>query len=96
MVVNPHDSKPRLGVRISPSLSRVHATVSLAERVWLEDTGKVEGTTEASEAFRGTVWTTEELYDGALILKRRFVFESGAFGVFIGLVIVLHRDFENW
>ena len=76
-----------LGVRISPTLSRVHATVSLAERIWLEDTGKVEGTTDASEAFRRTGRPTEELYDEALNLKRRFVFGGGVFGAFIGLVI---------
>ncbi len=76
-----------LGVRISPSLSRVHATVSLAERVWLEDTGKVEGVTDASEAFRGTGRPTEELYDEALNLKKWFVLGGGLFGAFIGLVI---------
>ena len=76
-----------LGVRISPSLSRVHATVSLAERVWLENTSEVEGTTDASEAFRRTGRPTEELYDEALNLKRRFVFGGGLFGAFIGLVI---------
>jgi len=76
-----------LGVRISPSLSRVHATVSLAERILLEDTGEVDGTTDASEAFRKTGRPTEELYDEVLTLKRQFVFWGGAFGAFIGLVI---------
>jgi len=78
-----------LGVRISAPLSRIHATVSLAERVWQEDTGEVEGTTDASEAFRGTGRPTKELYDEALTLKRRFAFGGGAFGAFIGLVVGL-------
>lgn len=76
-----------VGVRISAPFSRVHATVSLAERVWLEDTGEVEGVTDASEAFRGTGRPTEELYDEALNLKRQFAFGGGLFGAFIGLVI---------
>lgn len=75
------------GVRISTPLSRVHATVSLAERVWLEDTDQVEGTTDASEAFRRTGRPTQELYSEALNLKRQFVLGSGVFGAFIGLVI---------
>jgi ferredoxin len=76
-----------LGVRISTPLSCVHATVSLAERVWLEDTGKVEGTTDASDAFRKTGRPTEELYSETLNLKKKFVLGSGLFGAFIGLVI---------
>jgi len=76
-----------LGVRISTPLSRVHATVSLAERVWLENTGKVEGTTEPSEAFRKTGRPTEELYSDALNLKRKFVLGGGLFGAFVGVVI---------
>ncbi len=76
-----------LGVRISPFFSRVNTTVSLAERIWLEDAGKVEETIEASDAFRGTGRPTEELYDEALNLKKQFAFGGGAFGGFIGLVI---------
>jgi len=76
-----------IGIRISAPFSRVHATVSLAERLWLEDTGKVEGFTDASEAFRGTGRPTGELYDEALELKNRFAFGGGLFGAFIGLVI---------
>ena len=76
-----------LGVHISTPLSRVHATVSLAERIWMEDTGKLEGTTDASEAFRKTGRPTQELYGEALNLKKTFVLGGGVFGAFIGLVI---------
>jgi NosR/NirI family nitrous oxide reductase transcriptional regulator len=76
-----------LGVRISTPLSRVHATVSLAERVWLEDTGKVEGTTDASDAFRKTGRPTEELYTEALNLKGKFALGGGLFGAFVGVAI---------
>jgi polyferredoxin len=76
-----------IGTRLGTSLSRVDATVSLAERIWLEDTGKVEGTTDASDAFRGTGQSTEELYAEALDLKNKFVFGGTIFGGFIGLVI---------
>lgn len=76
-----------MGIRIGAPLSRVNATVSLAQRVWLEDTGKVEESTEASDAFRRTGRPTEELYREALDLHRQFAIGSGIFGAFLGSVI---------
>ena len=82
-----------LGVRVSPTLSRVNATVGLAERIWLEDRASVEGITEASEAFRATGRPTNALYAEALNLKKQFLFGGGVFGAFIGLVVGLKLIF---
>ena len=76
-----------IGFRIGTPLSRVNATVSLAHRVWLEDTGKVKETIEASDAFRRTGRPTEELYQEALNLDRQFAIGSGIFGAFLGFVV---------
>ena len=76
-----------LGVRMGAPLSRVNATVRLAERVWLEDTGAVEKTTEASDAFRRTGRQAVELYKETLELNRKFAIGGGMLGAFVGLVI---------
>ena len=43
-----------LGRQLEAPLAGVHPTVQLAERMWLESRGLVEGTTDASEAFRNS------------------------------------------
>jgi ferredoxin len=75
------------GVSISDSLSRIHPRVSLAERVWMEDAGAVEGSTEASDAFRKTGQPTQELYQEASAINRQFTIGSGILGAFLGLAI---------
>ena len=76
-----------IGIYAGPSLSRVNARVSLAERIWLEDAGEVKDTTEPSDAFRRTGQPTEELYEEALSLRGEFVIGGGILGAFLGLVI---------
>ena len=76
-----------IGVRVSPALSRVNPTVRLAERVWLEDTGRVEGADLASQAFRAGGRPSAELYEQALSFKKPFAVGGGVFGAFIGLAI---------
>jgi len=75
--------------RLSGPFSRVHSTARLAERVWLEDTGKVEGTTDATTAFRNSTKAPQELYDEALALERRFAWGGWALGGWIGAVVGL-------
>ena len=70
-------------------MSRMHPTVRLAERIHLEDAGKVEDTTDASLAFRATGKETEALYEEALNLRANFGLGGWFFGGFIGLVIGL-------
>ncbi len=77
------------GSSLNAVTSRSHATVRLAERIFLEDAGQVEGTTDASSALRATGKETKELYDEALAIQSRFRLGGWIFGGFIGLVIGL-------
>lgn len=78
-----------LGVRMSPSFARSNATVRVAERVWMEETGKARGTTEASDAFHHTGQPSKKLYEEALQIRSRFRMAGGLFGVWMGLVLGL-------
>ena len=69
--------------------SRMHPTVRLAERIYLEDTGEVEDTTDASLAFRATGKETEVLYEEALNIRAQFNLGGWFAGGFLGLVIGL-------
>jgi NAD-dependent dihydropyrimidine dehydrogenase PreA subunit len=77
------------GAGLKAVTSRVHATVRLAERIYLEDTGKVEGTTDASSAFRATGKEVKELYDEAFAIIDEFALGGWLLGGFVGLVIGL-------
>ena len=55
-----------LGRQLETPLGRVHPTIRLAERVRLEQTGRVQGTTDSSDAFRNTGRSAEDLYREAL------------------------------
>ncbi len=78
-----------LGSLLSPVTARAHATVRLAERVQLENEGKVQGTTDASDAFRATGRTTSDLYAEAKDIRADFRFGGWFAGGFIGLIIAL-------
>jgi len=77
------------GSKLKTVASRMHPSVRLAERVRLEETGKVEGTTDASDAFRATGTETADLYESASNIRARFGLGCLIFGGFIGLVIGL-------
>ncbi|HUW17935.1 MAG TPA: 4Fe-4S binding protein [Sedimentisphaerales bacterium] len=79
----------RLGAGLKAVTGRAHATVRLAERVYLEEEGKVEGTTDASSAFRATGKEVKDLYDEASALIDRFGMGGWFFGGFVGLVVGL-------
>ena len=76
-----------IGIRSGKPLSQVNTRVQLAQRVWMEDNGMVEGTTEQSDAFKKTGKPKEELYQEAVRINRKFTIGSGILGGFIGLVI---------
>ena len=76
-----------LGRQLEAPLARLHPTVRLAERVRLEQTGRVEGTTDASDAFRNTGRPADDLYREAIALSGRFRTAGGWFGAWVGLVI---------
>jgi NAD-dependent dihydropyrimidine dehydrogenase PreA subunit len=75
------------GVSAGTPLSHVNSRVRLAERVWMEDTGKVTDTTEPSDAFRGTARPKDELYAEVVRINGKFAVGGGVFGGFVGLVI---------
>ena len=77
------------GSRLKNVTARMHATVRLAERVYLEDTGKAEGTTDASLAFRATGTQPAQLYAEASAIRAKFTLGGWLFGGFVGLVVGL-------
>jgi len=69
--------------------SRMHSTVRLAERIYLEQAGKVKDTTDASLAFRATGEEVEKLYDRASHIRDKFWLGGWLLGGYMGLVIGL-------
>ncbi len=78
-----------LGYRASGVLARVHPTVTLAERVALEQQGYAQGTTLASEAFYITGQPNETLYAAAAALRARFAPGTAVLGAWVALVLGL-------
>lgn len=85
----------------SPVLAQVHPRVRLAQRVWLEEQGLVEGKTEESEAFDALGLPSVDLYREAAAIRSEFDTGSWVLGAWIGLVFGLrmitlsarrHRD----
>ncbi len=77
------------GSGIKAVTSRAHETVRLAERIYLEETGEVDETTDASAAFRATGKPISELYEEASNIRAEFGLGGWIFGGFVGLVIGL-------
>ena len=75
------------GHSLKGPLARMHPSVRAAERVYLEETGQVEGATDVSDAFRATGRPAEELYAEAAQLRERFALGGALLGGFLGLVI---------
>ena len=71
------------------AMSRVHPTVRLADRVYLEESGQAKDTTDASAAFRGTGRSVEELYAETASIQSAMGRGSWILGGFLGLVIGL-------
>jgi NosR/NirI family nitrous oxide reductase transcriptional regulator len=67
-------------------MSRMHSTVRLAERIYLEQAGQAEGTTDASSAFRATGRELKELYAEAAGIQAHFALGGWMLGGFVGLV----------
>ncbi|MHC4914938.1 MAG: 4Fe-4S binding protein [Planctomycetota bacterium] len=78
-----------LGAWLSPTLSRAHPTVSLAEQVAREDAGLAAATTPESDAFRQSDETADELRARAGGVRRRFAVGAPILGVLLGLAIGL-------
>lgn len=78
-----------LGYGLAVPLSRMHRDVRLAERIRMEETGRVEGTIDASDAFRNTGRLTSELYAEAIELRKQYALLGGLLGGWVGLVIAV-------
>ena len=77
------------GSSVKNTLAGMHPTIRLAERVRLEETGEVEGTTDASDAFRATGVENADLYEDASNIRKKFGIGGWILGCFMGLVIGL-------
>ena len=75
------------GSRLKNVTSRMHPTVRLAERIYLEEAGDVNDITDPSTAFRATGETIESLYQRASVIRESFTLGGRLLGAFMGLVI---------
>jgi ferredoxin len=78
-----------IGSRLEIPLSRQHATVSLAEEILLENSGRRTEMTDATKAFRATGRPTQELLDEAQDIQKKFKVGGWFLGGFIGLILCL-------
>ncbi|MFC1838227.1 4Fe-4S binding protein [Thermodesulfobacteriota bacterium] len=76
-----------LGNSLAPLAARSHATVALAERVWMEENRQVEGTDDYSEFFRSSGETISSLYRHAAAIRAGFEKSGWFFGGFLGLIL---------
>jgi NosR/NirI family nitrous oxide reductase transcriptional regulator len=74
------------GAAMSKRASRMHPMVRLADRIYLENAGEAEDTTDASLAFRATGRPVEELYAEATSIQGSFRVGGYFFGGFVGLI----------
>ena len=82
-----------LGYLTGGSLSRVNHTVRLADRIYLEQSGQVQGKTLESEAFDKLSVAPTALYADALRLRGEFRIGSAVLGGWIALVIMMKLIF---
>lgn len=75
-----------LGGAAGKNLATRHRTVNLAERVYLEESGKIQGTTDASAAFRIAGTPVESLYADAAKFQDRYLLAGRLCGLWIALV----------
>lgn len=75
------------GHGLSGRAARVHDTVRLADRIYLENVGAVTDTTDASDAFRASGKTVEALYAEAEAKRGQFAVAGWLAGGFMGLIV---------
>jgi NosR/NirI family nitrous oxide reductase transcriptional regulator len=76
-----------LGLASGPAMARMDPTVRLAQRIWQEEQGIVQGTTDATAAFRATGQALDDLYASASRKTGRYRLAGCGLGAFMGLVI---------
>ncbi len=72
--------------RLYIPLSHQHFTVSLAEEIQLENSGRRTETTDKTNAFRASGKTTEALFTEAQIIQQKFKTGGWILGGFLGLI----------
>jgi NosR/NirI family transcriptional regulator, nitrous oxide reductase regulator len=75
------------GHGLRDAFARVHPQVRTAERIDLEQSGKVKGTSDLSDAFRATGRDSAELFREAAQIRGKFGLGSSLFGAFLGLIV---------
>lgn len=75
-----------LGHGLAVPLSRMEFNVRLAERLRLEELGQVQGTVDASDAFRNTGRPAAALYEEAIARRETFALAGAGLGAWVGLV----------
>ncbi len=76
-----------LGYAAAPAMARVHRDIRLAERLWLEETGRVRGVTDETEAYRQLALPNTAAYHRAARVRRKFDVAGALLGCWFGLVI---------
>ncbi len=76
-----------IGWSAHPTLSRMHPTVRLAERVAAEEAGVYDEMTTESEAFREGDQPPAALYAEAHALNERFKYAGAVLGIFMGIAV---------
>jgi ferredoxin len=78
-----------LGWQLGRPFARMHYTVRLADRVHLEDAGKVDGTVDMTDAFYSADGDRQKLDRDADAIEREFLRGGALVGVWVGLVALV-------
>ena len=81
-----------LGRTLAVPLAQWHPESRLAEQVRLEELGVVDLTTDASDAFRGSGRSVDELYQSAISRREHFLTLGGLLGGWTGFVVSRQID----
>ena len=82
-----------LGYFGSGAFAGYHPTIYVANRVWLEENGKVTGETLESTAFRRNGQTSAQLFLQAAVIRRQYTTGGLLLGLWAGLVVGLKLVF---
>ncbi len=80
----------------APLFSKMDYTVQLAERVYMEETGQVEGMTDASQAFWDTGQAVGVLYEQAESVRNNYEIGLWILGGFMGLILCMKLINQSW
>lgn len=76
-----------LGNSLAPLMARTHATVELAETIWIEENRENVSATDTSDVFRASGETISSLYERAASVRARFERGGWFFGGLLGFIL---------